>query len=146
MAEPDPLSAYAGRLTPFLWKGEDLAEVVEVSARLATTATRGVLAVTNLRVLILMEMRPGGGLDFKRTLRTYSFRHRSLTDVVRSGPSLRLQSPEHAVDLIVAEGSGGAAAAERVEAHIRKNGGGRGDRGGTPRPGPPPVPPAPPTP
>jgi len=75
-------------LLPFLWTGEEILEVAEVTTDPKVARRTGVLAVTNQRVLVLNEMRPGVGL--KTTLRTYSFRHRSLEPVQLNGASVRL--------------------------------------------------------
>lgn len=101
-------------LAPFLWEGEFPTCVVEVTTDPGTARRTGVLAVTPQRVLVLVEMRAGGGL--KTTLRTYSFRLRTLKDVKPDGANVRLETPEHAVSVRVTDrqGEAGAAAALRV--------------------------------
>ena len=95
----DLARAYLRLLAPYLWQGEDLRTVVEVAAVPASARRNGVMAVTSQRTIVLMEVRPGSGL--KTTLRTWSFRHRSLVDVTHEGPMVRLQTPDHALALAV---------------------------------------------
>jgi hypothetical protein len=101
-------------LAPFLWEGEVPTCIVEVTTDPGTARRTGILAVTPQRVLVLVEMRAGGGL--KTTLRTYSFRLRTLGDVKPDGANVRLQTPEHAVTVHVTDrdDEAGAAAALRV--------------------------------
>ena len=101
-------------LAPFLWEGELPTCVVEVTTDPGTARRTGVLAVTPQRVLVLIEMRAGGGL--KTTLRTYSFRLRTLKDVKPDGAHVRLETPGHAVSVRVTDRAEepGAAAALRV--------------------------------
>lgn len=133
---PDLTAKYLKVLAPYLWQGEQLADVLEVSADPKSARRHGVLAVTNLRVLVLMEIRPGTGL--KTTLRTWSFRLRSLSEVTGEGALVRLRSAEQTVEVVVT-GAGDRtcdAAAASVVAHLQALAG-----GATPKPAVPPSPP-----
>jgi len=111
----DPLARkHLKVLSPFLWEGEQLLSVVEVTTDPGTARRTGVLAVTPQRVLVIIEMRAGGGL--KTTLRTYSFRHRTLGDVSPDGAMIRLATDNHAVSVRVTdrEDEKGTEAAMRI--------------------------------
>lgn len=110
----DLIAKHRALIAPFLWEGELPTCVVEVTTDPGTARRTGVLAVTPQRVLVLVEMRAGGGL--KTTLRTYSFRVRTLKDVKPEGANVRLETPEHAVAVRVTDRDDepGTAAALRV--------------------------------
>jgi hypothetical protein len=110
----DSGKTHAKLLLPFLWTGEEIVEVEEVTTDPGVARRTGVLAVTNQRVLVLNEMRPGVGL--KTTLRTYSFRHRSLEPVTVEGAHIRLACKEQRFEghFTEQESEAGADIAQRV--------------------------------
>ena len=105
-------------LAPFLWPSEEILEVVEITTDPGVARRTGVLSVTSQRVLVMVELRSGGGL--KTTLRTYSFRHRNLQVEVTDDGALALQSKEQVLTAFVTEQPDDPAAAvtERVAALI----------------------------
>jgi hypothetical protein len=107
-------------LAPFLWPSEEILEVVEITTDPGVARRTGVLAVTSQRVLVLNELRRGSGL--KTTLRTYSFRHRSLEVAEVVEGALRLRSKEQQLSATVAaeDPDAGAAEAERIAACIQE--------------------------
>lgn len=106
----DAPTTHAKLLAPFLWPTEVVLEVVEITTDPTTARRTGVLAVTSQRVLVLNELRRGSGL--KTTLRTYSFRHRSVETADVVDGRIQLQSKAQALTVTVTADDAAASAAE----------------------------------